>query len=89
MSEYKEDARVPYVSREDFPTDQIGIYNHILETRKLEYIFSKVGPFLLTQLAVAECRQKTMATTATGTASNKNNTKYLKTKSKQEQTTQY
>ena len=38
MSEYKEDARVPYVSREDFPTDQIGIYNHILETRKLEYI---------------------------------------------------
>jgi len=38
MSEYKEDAKVPYVSREDFPTDQIGIYNHILETRKLEYI---------------------------------------------------
>lgn len=38
MSEYKEDAKVPYVSREDFPADQIGIYNHILETRKLEYI---------------------------------------------------
>jgi hypothetical protein len=38
MPEYKEDAKVPYVSREDFPADQIGIYDHILQTRKLDYI---------------------------------------------------
>lgn len=38
MSEYGENAKVPYVSREDFPQDQIGIYDHILQTRKLDYI---------------------------------------------------
>ncbi len=46
MSEYKEDAKVPYVSREAFPQDQIGIYDHILQTRKLDYIpelFARMG----------------------------------------------
>lgn len=38
MSEYKENAKVPYVSQEDFPQDQIEIYNHILETRKVGYV---------------------------------------------------
>lgn len=46
MSDYKENAKVPYVSREDFPQDQIGIYDHILQTRKLDYIpelFARMG----------------------------------------------
>lgn len=46
MSDYKENAKVPYVSREDFPQDKIEIYDHILQTRKLDYIpelFARMG----------------------------------------------
>jgi hypothetical protein len=38
MTEYNEDARVPHVSRNDFPADQVGVYDHIMETRKLEFM---------------------------------------------------
>ena len=38
MTEYNEDARVPHVSRADFPADQVGVYDHIMETRKLEFM---------------------------------------------------
>jgi 4-carboxymuconolactone decarboxylase len=38
MTDYNEDARVPHVSRADFPADQVGIYDHIMETRKLRYM---------------------------------------------------
>ncbi|MBS27863.1 MAG: hypothetical protein CL566_02915 [Alphaproteobacteria bacterium] len=38
MTDYNEDARVPHVSREAFPADQVAIYDHIMETRKLKFM---------------------------------------------------
>jgi len=38
MDDYNEDARVPHVSRDDFPADRVGVYDHIMETRKLKYM---------------------------------------------------
>ena len=38
MADYNEDARVPHVSRAEFPADRVEIYDHIMETRKLEYM---------------------------------------------------
>ena len=38
MDEYKEDARVPHVSREAFPAERVDVYDHIMKTRKLEFM---------------------------------------------------
>ena len=47
MAKYREDARTPHVSREDFPADRVAIYDHIMETRKLKYmaeLFARMAP---------------------------------------------
>ncbi len=38
MADYNENARLSSVSREEFPADQVGIYDHIMETRKLTFM---------------------------------------------------
>ncbi len=46
MTNYIETARVSSVSREAFPADQVEIYDHIMETRKLTYmadLFAMMG----------------------------------------------
>ena len=43
---YSEDGRVPEVKREAFPADQVGIYDHIMATRKLSFmpaLFAMMG----------------------------------------------
>jgi len=38
MTDYNESARVSSVTREEFPADQVAIFDHILESRKLTYM---------------------------------------------------
>ncbi len=38
MEEYREDARVPHVAREDMSDEAAKAYDHIMETRKLKYL---------------------------------------------------
>lgn len=38
MTDYREDPRVPSVDRADMPPDQVGVWDHIVQTRKLAYI---------------------------------------------------
>jgi 4-carboxymuconolactone decarboxylase len=35
---YKEESRVPEVSRDEFPADRIGVYDHIMQTRNLSFM---------------------------------------------------
>jgi 4-carboxymuconolactone decarboxylase len=45
-SSYSEDSRVPEVTREAFPADRIGVYDHIMATRKLSFmpaLFTMMG----------------------------------------------
>jgi len=46
MTEYNETARVSSVTREAFPADQVGIYDHIMDTRNLSFmadLFAMMG----------------------------------------------
>ena len=38
MTEYREDARLTSIDRADMPADQVTVWDHIVETRKLAYI---------------------------------------------------
>jgi 4-carboxymuconolactone decarboxylase len=43
---YHEEPRVPEISREAFPADQVAIYDHIMQTRKLSFmpaLFTMMG----------------------------------------------
>jgi 4-carboxymuconolactone decarboxylase len=43
---YHESPRVPTVDRADFPAEQVGVYDHIMETRKLAFmptLFTMMG----------------------------------------------
>ena len=43
---YIEVARVAKIAHEDFPAERIGVYDHIMETRKLSFmpaLFSMMG----------------------------------------------
>lgn len=43
MSEYNENVRISSVSREEFPADQVEIFDHIMETRKLTFMADLFG----------------------------------------------
>ena len=43
---YREEPRVPELSRERFPADRIGVWDHVMETRKLAFmpaLFAMMG----------------------------------------------
>jgi len=43
MTDYIENARVSSVTREEFPADQVEIFDHIMETRKLTFMADLFG----------------------------------------------